>query len=199
MIMAVGFLLILTLYFYFVHPLVLKQKWLERERTSLVQNIDRHNKYLASDYQPPSALSSVEMNRLEEKIPLNHRDPGYVVDIEQAIKSSGATFLKLESLEDIRQIVSPNTVEQNENRLISEEKLMQQLGMVVRPQLVPSWIQLKVKANRKQFASLLDKLQESDRLVSVIGWDYQWTNPHTPDTGVVYLAVYSYHDQKVKN
>ena len=197
MIMAAGCLLILTLYFYFVHPLVLKQKWLERERASLVQNIDRHQKYLAADYQSPSALTRMELNRLEEKIPLNRRNPGYVVDIEQAIKSSGATFLKLESLEDIRQIVGQKKQEQD--YLVSEEELMQQLGMVVRHQLVPSWIRLEVKANQKQFASLLDQLQKKDRLISVIGWDYQWNDLHTSDTGVIYLAVYSYHDQMVKN
>lgn len=70
--------------------------------------------------------------------------------------------------------------------------------MVVRPELVPSWVQLEVKANQKEFASLLDQLQKSDRLVSVIGWDYQWADEHTEDKGVIYLAVYSYHDQEVK-
>ncbi|KFZ39536.1 MULTISPECIES: hypothetical protein [Thermoactinomyces] len=198
MTLAAGFLLILTLYFYLVHPLVLKQKWLERERESLAQNIERHQKYLAPDYQPPSVLTHMELRRLEERIPLNRRDPGYVVDIERAVKSSGADFLKLESLADLHQIARQDTAEQSEARPVSEEELMQQLGMVVRPELVPSWVQLEVKANQKEFASLLDQLQKSDRLVSVIGWDYQWADEHTEDKGVIYLAVYSYHDQEVK-
>jgi hypothetical protein len=200
--------------YHLLQPDYLEYQQLKQEGKNLAGNMKRYEKYTASTYQLPIEPSQAELTGLEKKIPIVQNRPEYVVQLEQAVKTSGATWVKMELLDDIAQVLAAKTASTNteeetttasatqpkENGVIPPDAsdVAKQLGIVPSEALKPIWVKLEVKATKSQFPNLLNQLQQGERLVTVVGWDYQWTDETKAEPGVVYLALYTYQDEQVK-
>lgn len=192
-----------------LQPDYLEYIHLKQEGTSLVSNITRYEKYTSPTYQLPMEPTQAELAGLEKKIPIEQNRPDYVVQLEQAVNTSNVTWVKMELFDDLAQVFAIQTASKSSAERSDETKedqpnhpdpsdVTKQLGIVPSQALKPIGVKLEVKGTKSQFSNLLYQLQQGERLATVVGWDYHWTDETKPETGVVYLALYSYQDEQVK-
>jgi hypothetical protein len=190
---------LLGLAYHQLQPDYLEYQQLKQEGERLTRNLKRYEKYTASTYQLPIEPSQAELAGLEKKVPVMQNQPDYVVQLEQAVNTAGASWKKIELLDDISELFkSPAQAKDSPAIPPDTDVVNEQLGIVSSEALRPIWIKLEVQATQNQFTNLLHQLQQGERLATVVGWNYQWTDDTKAEPGVVYLALYSYQDERVK-
>ncbi|KPC75694.1 hypothetical protein ADL26_06305 [Thermoactinomyces vulgaris] len=196
---CLGLVGLLGLAYHQLQPDYLEYQQLKQEGERLTRNLKRYEKYTASTYQLPIEPSQAELAGLEKKVPVMQNQPDYVVQLEQAVNTAGASWKKIELLDDISELFkSPAQAKDSATIPPDTDVVNEQLGIVSSEELRPIWIKLEVQATQNQFTNLLHQLQQGERLATVVGWNYQWTDDTKAESGVVYLALYSYQDERVK-
>jgi hypothetical protein len=196
---CLGLVGLLGLAYHQLQPDYLEYQQLKQEGERLTRNLMRYEKYTASTYQLPIEPSQAELAGLEKKVPVMQNQPDYVVQLEQAVNTAGASWKKIELLDDISELFkSPAQAKDSAAIPPDTDVVNEQLGIVSSEALRPIWIKLEVQATQNQFTNLLHQLQQGERLATVVGWNYQWTDDTKAEPGVVYLALYSYQDERVK-
>jgi hypothetical protein len=197
---AIGLILWFILYYFEIRPVYLKFQMLQQEDTALNTNLKRYQKYTSVTYSLPTGLTNYELNQLGKQVPVGENHPEFMVQLEQDVKSAGATPVNLELIDDLSEAVQvqKNGAEVKTAHSYGTGQLAKELGLVQSPNLKPIWIKLEVKATKSQFTNLLQKLYDNERLVSVVSWDYRYTDETKPAAGTIYAGVY-YYTGKVKS
>jgi hypothetical protein len=197
---AIGLILWFILYYFEIRPVYLKFQMLQQEETALNTNLKRYQKYTSVTYSLPTGLTNYELNQLGKQVPVGENHPEFMVQLEQDVKSAGATPVNLELIDDLSEAVQvqKNGTEVKTAHSYGTGQFAKELGLVQSPNLKPIWIKLEVKATKSQFTNLLQKLYDNERLVSVVSWDYRYTDKTKPAAGTIYAGVY-YYTGKVKS
>lgn len=89
---------IVGLVYFLLRPLYLHYQLLEHEYSALVENSKRYSKTEMSD-SVYYALPDVEGPALEKRVPVEENHPEFVVQINQAVRNSKATLVKMQVAE----------------------------------------------------------------------------------------------------
>lgn len=170
--------------YYFLQPLYLKYQGLQSEGKSLSESIKTVQTYTDPLYQPPLPITDIELEQLNKKIPVGDNHPEFMSEIQQKIEQSGATFLQLKRINQL-----PKALDQ---------AVKKEVEKIDNHHLKPIWIQCDIELERTQLPALLQQLQSGERLVSVLGWDIRFENQGKSEKATLYLAVYMYEDERVK-
>lgn len=191
---AIGLILWLILYYFEIRPVYLKFEMLRQEETALNANLKRYEKYMSITWSLPLGLSDFEREQLGKQVPAGENHPEFMVQLEQDITKAGAIPLHLELVGDISEAlrVQKSGADTITDDSYSTEQLAKELNLVQSPDLKPIWVKLEVKATRSQFTDLLQNLYNNERLVTVVSWDYRYTDETKPETGTIYAGVYYY-------
>jgi hypothetical protein len=187
--------------YFSLRPLYLEWQTLKREKQSLEENIGRYRKYAEPAYVPPLPMSDGEKTELNKRVPAQGNGPEVVVHLEQAASQVGVTLSGIELVEDVSQLPFQTVRRGDTDKGASKADssgLYDSLGVVRDPHLKPVWYKVEVQATKDKLAAFLEGLANRERLVTVAGWDFGWTETERPEKLVVYVLVYHYRDPKLK-
>ncbi|MBA4602789.1 hypothetical protein H2C83_10780 [Thermoactinomyces sp. AMNI-1] len=185
---------IVGLVYFLLRPLYLHYQLLQHEYSALVGNSKRYSKTEISD-SVYYALPDVESPALEKRIPVDGNHPEFVVQIDQAVRNSKATLVKMQLAETYDSFLPADQAKAGKSQTSDLQTGMENEK---NPFLQPVWIRLEVAATKEEWIRLIDELQKGDRLISVTVWKYQWTDEKKPATGTIYLTAYYYQDSRLK-
>ncbi|SMO85817.1 hypothetical protein [Melghirimyces algeriensis] len=191
---AGGTILILLATLTALYPFLSTARQVQAEEAEIKAFKEKHHKILHPEWQPPVKPTEGELSALQEKVPLEAEPARLIIQLQKAVKDSGAKWVEFRTAEDISNL-QKREEEDGENL---QKKREQMIPLLPRDShLHPYWADLYVEGTESELLSLFGTLHQMQRIISVQGWEYI-ANDKKPGKIRIRLVWYVYQDSKLK-
>ncbi|SDX42812.1 hypothetical protein SAMN05444487_11751 [Marininema mesophilum] len=187
-----------------LYPTYIEKEDQYRELKSLKTYHAKQQQTLVADKQKPVAPGFEELKGLQEKVPTDVDSARLLRDLTQVVEKAKATWVELRSadrLKDLKpldegKVKAETTVQRKEDD--SSQNQVKEPSPPSNKKLQRYWGDLYVQVDSNSFTSLLQELEQLDRIIAVQGFEYVDQVDSKTGNLRIRFAYYAYKDAVVE-